>query len=41
MLDDGKLTGIEILSASDKLNIDTILSYTLELDQGIGKKRTA
>jgi uncharacterized protein YuzE len=32
---DGKLTGIEILKASKKINIDTILSYTLELDQGI------
>ena len=31
----GKLTGIEILKASKKINIDTILSYTLELDQGI------
>ena len=36
---DGKLTGIEILKASKKIDIDTILSYTLELDQGIlGKK---
>jgi uncharacterized protein YuzE len=33
----GKLTGIEILKASKKINIDTILSYTLELDQGILK----
>jgi uncharacterized protein YuzE len=32
---DGKLTGIEILKASKKMNINTILSYTLELDQGI------
>ncbi|OHB90145.1 MAG: hypothetical protein A3D13_09470 [Planctomycetes bacterium RIFCSPHIGHO2_02_FULL_40_12] len=32
---DGKLTGIEILKASQKMNINTILSYTLELDQGI------
>ncbi|MBI4619888.1 MAG: DUF2283 domain-containing protein [Desulfobacterales bacterium] len=32
---DGKLTGIEILKVSKKINIDTILSYTLELDQGI------
>ena len=36
---DGKLTGIEILKASKKINIDTILSYTLELDQGILKKK--
>jgi uncharacterized protein YuzE len=32
---DGKITGIEILRASDRLNIDTILTYTLELDQQI------
>ena len=32
---DGKLTGIEILKASKKINISTILSYTLELDQDI------
>jgi len=38
---DGKLTGIEILKASKKINIDTILSYTLELDQGILRKRIA
>jgi uncharacterized protein YuzE len=35
---DGKLTGIEILKASKKIDIDTILSYTIELDQGILKK---
>ena len=36
---DGKLTGIEILKASQKMDINTILSYTLELDQNIlGKK---
>lgn len=35
---DGKLTGIEILRASKKMNIDTILSYTLELDQDIFRK---
>ena len=38
---DGKLTGIEILKASQKINIDTILSYTLELDQGILRKKIA
>jgi uncharacterized protein YuzE len=38
---DGKLTGIEILKASKKINIDTILSYTLELDKNILKKETA
>jgi uncharacterized protein YuzE len=35
---DGKLAGIEILKASKKINIDTILSYTLELDQNRLKK---
>ena len=35
---DGKLAGIEILNASNKLNINTILSYTLELDHGILKQ---
>lgn len=38
---DGKLTGIEILKASTKIDIDTILSYTLELNQGILRKKTA
>jgi uncharacterized protein YuzE len=38
---DGKLTGIEILKASKKINIDTILSYTLELDKDILKKEIA
>ncbi len=38
---DGKITGIEILRASDRLNLDTILSYTLELDQGIAKRKVA
>ena len=38
---DGKLAGIEILKASKKMNIDTILSYTLELDEGILRKRIA
>ena len=38
---DGKLTGIEILTASKKINIDTSLSYTLELDQGILRKKIA
>ncbi|MBF0353244.1 MAG: DUF2283 domain-containing protein [SAR324 cluster bacterium] len=36
---DGKLTGIEILKASQKININTILSYTLELDHGILKQK--
>ena len=29
---DGRITGIEILSASRKMNIQTVLSYTLDLD---------
>jgi len=33
--EDGKITGIEILKASTKFNINTILSYTLELDKSI------
>ena len=36
---DGKLTGIEILKASQKMDINTILSYTLELDQNIWDKK--
>jgi uncharacterized protein YuzE len=35
---DGKLTGIEILKASTKLDIRTILSYTLELNKSIPKQ---
>ena len=38
---DGKLTGIEIIKASKKINIDTILSYTLELDQNILRRNVA
>lgn len=38
---DGKLIGIEILTASKKININTILSYTLELDHGILRKKIA
>ncbi len=38
---DGKLIGIEILKASKKININTILSYTLELDKGLLKKELA
>jgi len=32
---DGKLVGIEILKASLKIDINTILSYTLNLDKNI------
>ena len=38
---DGKITGIEILNASNKMNINTILSYTLELDQDVLGRKTA
>ena len=38
---DGKLTGIEILQASKKINIDTILSYTLEFDQSLFRPNLA
>ncbi len=39
--EDGKIVGIEILRASDRLNIDTILSYTLDIDKSIYKKKAA
>lgn len=38
---EGKITGIEILKASTRLNVDTILSYTLELDHGLAKQEVA
>lgn len=38
---DGKLAGIEILKASRKFNINTILSYTLDLDSDILKAKVA
>jgi uncharacterized protein YuzE len=38
---DGRLTGIEILNASDKMNLATILSYSLELDRSILPNNTA
>lgn len=38
---EGKITGIEILRASDRLNLNTILSYTLELDQALTRKKAA
>jgi len=38
---DGKLAGIEILKASQKINLNTILSYTLELDKDILRKKIA
>ncbi|WP_051434363.1 DUF2283 domain-containing protein [Desulfonatronum lacustre] len=33
--EDGKLTGIEILDASKKMNLDTLLSYTIEFDPSL------
>ena len=38
---DGKLAGIEILKASKKIDINTILSYTLELNKSILKQNIA
>jgi uncharacterized protein YuzE len=38
MTDNNKLVGIEILDASKKLNIETILSYELELDKKLIRK---
>ncbi len=32
---DGGITGIEILNASRRLSIDTILSYHLEFNEGV------
>ena len=32
---DGKLSGIEILNASKKMDLNTILSYTLEFDKNV------
>ena len=38
---EGKLIGIEILNASKKMDINTILSYTLDLDKGLLKEKSA
>ncbi|MEA2109045.1 MAG: DUF2283 domain-containing protein [Pseudomonadota bacterium] len=38
---DGKLTGIEILDASKKFNINTILSYSLDFNKEILKEKIA
>lgn len=35
MTSEGRLVGIEILNASKKIDISTILSYTLELDKNV------
>jgi uncharacterized protein YuzE len=36
-----KIVGIEILDASRKMDLTTILSYTLELDKDLITRRTA
>ncbi len=33
LTEDGKIVGIEIIDASKKMNINTILSYSLELNK--------
>jgi uncharacterized protein YuzE len=38
---EGKLVGIEILKASSKIDIRTILSYTLELDNNLLSRKIA
>jgi len=37
----GKIVGIEILKASVKINLNTILSYSLELDENLLIKNVA
>jgi len=38
---DDKIVGIEILHASKKIDLKTILSYTLELDEDLIAQKTA
>ncbi len=38
---EGKIVGIEILDASEKIDIKTILSYTLELDKRLLSQKIA
>ena len=38
---DDKIIGIEILDASKKIDLKTILSYTLELDKDLIAQKTA
>lgn len=38
---DGKIVGIEILNASQKIDIRTILSYAIELDKDVITPKTA
>ena len=37
----GRIVGIEILDASKKIDLKTILSYTLELDRDLITQKTA
>jgi uncharacterized protein YuzE len=37
----GRIVGIEILDASKKIDLKTILSYTLELDKDLIAQKTA
>ena len=37
----GKIVGIEILDASKKIDLKTILSYTLEFDKDLTTQKTA
>jgi len=38
---EGKIVGIEILDASKKIDIKTIMSYTLELDKKLLSQKVA
>ena len=38
---DDKIVGIEILNASKKIDLQTILSYTLELDKDVISRKIA
>jgi len=38
---DGKLSGIEIMNASKKFDLNTILSYTLDLDKDLLLQKVA
>jgi len=39
--EDGKLTGIEILSASKKINLNTFLTYSLKIDKDLMERKIA
>ena len=41
MTSENKIVGIEILSASKKIDLKTILSYTLEFEKDLITQRTA